>query len=197
MLALATWLAVSHQRLLFVFGIVAAPILSRLLSDTWDNYEVERDLPALNAVFLVASVLISFWAFPSRANLANQVEEQSPVKAVEFIKTHHLSGPMLNEWVDGGYLLWAAPEHPVFIDGRGDIYEWSGVLAQFRDWLLLQANPNVLLDKYRISFCLLSRHNPMATTMTLLKNWQIAYQDDHYVIFTRTEPKQPQEIKEN
>ncbi len=99
---------------------------------------------------------------------------------MEFIKTHHLSGPMLNEWVDGGYLLWAAPEHPVFIDGRGDIYEWAGVLAEFQNWALLQTDPNVLLEKYRISFCLLARHSPMVTVMSLLKNWQIAYQDDQY-----------------
>ena len=191
MLAVGTWLAASHQRLLFIFGILAAPVLSRLLSDTWDNYDAKRDRAIPNAVLTVASVLIVIWAFPSRSNLTTQVEEHSPVKAVEFIKTHHLTGPMLNEWVDGGYLLWAAPEHPVFIDGRGDIYEWAGVLAEFQNWALLQTDPNVLLEKYRISFCLLARHSPMVTVMSLLKNWQIAYQDDQYVIFTRTSPENP------
>jgi hypothetical protein len=188
MLAMGTWLAASHQRLLFVFGIFAAPILSRLLSDTWDNYDAERDRAVPNAVLIVASLLICLWAFPNRSNLATQVEENNPAKAVEFIKTHHLSGPMLNEWIDGGYLLWAAPEHPVFIDGRGDIYEWAGVMAQYRDWALLQADPNVMLDKYRISFCVLGRHSYMVTVMSLLKNWQIVYQDDQSVIFTRTAP---------
>ena len=44
----------------------------------------------------------------------------------------------------------------------------------------------MLLEKYQIDFCLLARHSPMVTVMSLLKNWQIAYQDDDSVIFTRT-----------
>ena len=48
---------------------------------------------------------------------------------MEFIQASHLSGPMLNDYNFGGYLIWAAPEHPVFIDGRTDVYEWSGVLG--------------------------------------------------------------------
>jgi hypothetical protein len=188
LLALGTWLATGHQRLLFVFGILAAPVLSRLLSDTWDQYKAERDRPIPNAVLIALSLVIALWAFPNRGNLTAQVEEQSPVKAVEFIKTHHLSGPMLNDWVYGGYLLWAAPDNPDFIDGRGDIFEYAGVLADFQKWALLQADPNVLLDKYQISFCLLARHSPMVQVMSLLKNWQITYQDDNSIIFTRIAP---------
>jgi hypothetical protein len=185
-LALGTWLATGHERLLIVFGILAAPVLSRLLSDTWDDYKPERDQMLPNVILIGLSLMVAFWAFPNNDNLTAQVEEHSPVKAVEFIKTHHLSGPMLNEWIDGGYLLWAAPDHPVFIDGRGDMFESSGVLADFQNWAFLQTDPNILLDKYRISFCLLNRHSHMVTVLSLLKNWQIAYQDDNSIIFTRT-----------
>ena len=188
MLVLGAWLAASHQRMLIVYGLLAAPVLSRLLSDTWDNYSVEQDRRIPNTVLIVAALLTVLWAFPSRANLTTQVEAFSPVKAVEFIKTHHISGPMLNEWLDGGYLIWALSEHPVFIDGRADVFEWAGVLAEFQNWEQLQTDPNVLLEKYRINFCLLNRHSPMVTVMSLLKNWQIAYQDEQSVIFTRRSP---------
>jgi hypothetical protein len=187
-LALSAWLAASHQRMLFVFGILVAPILSRLLSTAWDGYDPKRDRPWPNAVFLAASLLIAFLAFPSRQYLATQVEEFSPVKAVEFIQSRHLSGPMLNEWTDGGYLIWAMPEHPVFIDGRGDVFEWSGVLDEFGKWALLQANPNTLLDKYGIRFCLLSRQSPMATVLPLLPGWKILYSDKISVIIARSTP---------
>src|SRR5262249_23010060 len=50
MLATGTWLAASHRRMLFVFGILAAPVLSRLLADEWDNYHIEQDRPAPNLV---------------------------------------------------------------------------------------------------------------------------------------------------
>ena len=188
LMALAAWMAGSHRRLLFPFGILIAPILSRALSSSWDNYIAEQDRQLPNAVLIAISLLIAFMAFPSPQNLAAQVEESSPVKAVEFIKTHNLSGPMLNDWTDGGYLLWAAPEHPVFIDGRGDIFEWAGVLAEFGKWATLQSDPNDLLDKYQISFCLLSRDAPMASVMPQLPNWKVAYSDNISVIFVRTPP---------
>jgi hypothetical protein len=186
LLAVAAWLAASHVRMLFVFGILAAPVLSRQLSTTWDRYNAERDHPLPNVVFIAASLLIMFLAFPNRQNLAKQVEENSPVKAVEFIKTNHLSGPMLNEWVYGGYLIWAAPEHPVFIDGRGDVFEWTGVVDQYGKWALLQTDPNTLLNKYEIKFCLIARKSPLATVLPLLPNWKIIYSDDLSVIVARS-----------
>ena len=190
-LAVGTWLAASHVRMLFVFGILAAPILSRLLSDTWDGYNAERDRPLPNAVLIAASLLLVFLAFPNRQNLATQVEEQSPVKAVEFIKTHHLSGPMLNEWVFGGYLLWAAPEHPVFIDGRGDPFGETGVTGEFGNWALVQTDPNTLLNKYGISFCVLSRESPMVVVLRLLPGWKEVYSDNLSVILMRSSPSSP------
>jgi hypothetical protein len=187
-LAMATWLATSHVRMLFVFGILAAPVLSRLLSTSWDGYNAEKDRPLPNAVLIAGSLLIAFLAFPNRQSLAAQVDEKSPVRAVEFIKSHHLSGPMMNEWVYGGYLIWAAPEHPVFIDGRGDVFEWSGVLDEFGRWALFQSDPNALLDKYGIRFCLLSRESPMAHVLPLLPGWSVIYSDDVSIIIARSAP---------
>jgi hypothetical protein len=188
LLAVGAWLAASHVRMLFVFGILAAPILSRLISTSWDRYDAARDRPLPNAVFLAGSLLVAFLAFPNHRNLEAQVEEQSPVRAVEFIRAHHLSGPMLNEWVFGGYLLWAAPEHPVFIDGRGDVYGWTGVFDEFGAWAQLQTDPHLLLDKYGISFCVLSRRSDLVVVLPLLPDWKEVYSDNVAVIFVRSPP---------
>ena len=185
-LAAATWLAASHRRLLFVFGIMAAPVLCRLLSDAWDTYVPERDLPVPNAILIALSLLIVWKAFPGPQNLAQQVGQGSPVRAVEFIKAHHLSGPMLNDWPDGGYLAWAAPEYPVFIDGRGDPFNDAGVTQQFGDWATLRTDPNILLDKYGIAFCLLGRGSPMTYVLPLMPHWKLVYSDSLSVIFVRT-----------
>jgi hypothetical protein len=135
--------------------------------------------------------LTVFLAFPSRRNLIAQVEDHSPVKAVEFIQAQHLPAPMLNDWDDGGYLIWAAPEYPVFIDGRADVYEWTGVIDEFGKWATLQTAPTILLDKYHINFCLLERNSPMANVLPLLPNWKAAYSDARSVIFVRTPPVSP------
>ena len=184
-LVAATWLGVSHARTLFAFGILAAPIFSRLLSGFWENYDAAKDPHWLNAILMAVSLALTFFTFPSRQNLQEQVEANSPVKAVDFIQQNHLRGPMLNDHVYGGYLIWAAPEYPDFVDGRGSPFEESGVLSEFGRWATLEANPNDLLQKYNINFCLLTGQSPMVRVLSLLPNWKEIYSDENSVIFLR------------
>lgn len=188
LLAIGTWLAVSHVRMLFVFGILAAPVLSRQLAIWWDRYDAETDRPVLNAVFIALTIAAACLAFPSKQNLQAQVEAKSPVKAVQFIKAANLSGPMLNSHAFGGYLMWAAPEHPVFLDGRTDVFEWTGVLREFGDWATLQTDPSALLNKYGVNFCLLNRDAQMARVLPLLPDWKVVYSDQNSVVLVRSSP---------
>lgn len=187
-LAMGTWLAASHERMVFAFGILAAPILTRLLKNEWEDYDVHRDHPIANAVLIVASFIAIYFAFPSKSELTSLVATQSPVKAVEFLKSKHISGPMLNEYVYGGYLIWAAPEYPVFIDGRADVFEATGVFSEFGNWATLQKPPTELLDKYKINFCLLARSSPMVQVLPLA-GWTMVYSDDNSAVFLRGVPK--------
>jgi hypothetical protein len=98
---------------------------------------------------------------------------------------------MLNEWGDGGYLIWAAPEHPVFIDGRGDPFGETGVTVEFGKWAQVQTDPNTLLNKYGISFCVLSRESPMVVVLRLLPGWKEVYSDNVSVIFVRSAASSP------
>jgi hypothetical protein len=185
LLAAGTWLALSHQRMVFVFGILAAPIVCRLLSSYWDRYEPERDLPIANGVLMLAAVLIVVAAFPSRPSLIEQVRKNNPVGAVNYIRAQHLTGHMLNDWTYGGYLVWAMPDHPDFIDGRGDVFVLAGVLDDFGAWATLQTDPRLLLSKYQIDFCLLPPGAPMSHVLPLLPGWKVAYSDDTAVVFVR------------
>jgi hypothetical protein len=184
LMAAAVWLAGSHDRMTFVFGILAAPILSRMLSNSWDTYDPTTDLPLPNAVLIIPALLVAYFAFPDSANLQAQIQAKSPVKAVQFIKANHLNGPMLNDYTDGGYLIWALPEVPVFIDGRGDVFEWAGVLPEFGQWATIQTDPNKLLNKYKIQFCLLTPDSPEAQVLPLI-HWKAIYSDSQSVIFVR------------
>jgi hypothetical protein len=180
------FLALPHQRMLFVFGLLVAPFLCRLLADTWDNYDSRRDLPVANALMMALFVYGIYWGFPAQAALEEQVSKGNPSRAVAYLRSSGVSGNMLNEYVFGGYLIWAAPEHKVFIDGRSDVYEWTGVLREFGDWATLQANPKELLDKYHVAFCLLSATSPMARVIPLIPGWTQVYSDDQAVVFTRS-----------
>lgn len=186
LLAAAIWFAVHHERMTFVFGILVAPTVCRLLSTTWDNYDPKKDRWLPNAAIITLSLFTVVWMFPSRRVLAQQVEASSPVKAVEFIKAQHLSGNMLNEYAYGGYLIWAAPDHPVFIDGRGDIFEWTGVLGDYGKFIMMQDDPNEVLNKYNIRFCLLDKGESVVKLLPLLHGWKTIYSDSVSVVLART-----------
>jgi hypothetical protein len=186
LLGLGTWLAVGHIRMLIVFGVLAAPILSRQLADSWENYNIEKDRMLPNAVLIVVALVAVVLAFPSRQNLEGQVEAESPVKAVAYINANHLAGPMLNDYTFGGYLIWAAPEYPVMMDGRTDLYEWSGFLGEFGGWATFQSDPDLLLKKYKVNFCLLGSTSQMVHILPLLHEWKQVYSDNNSVIFVRT-----------
>lgn len=178
-------LAVRHERMEFAFGILAAPIVCRLLADTWERYEPDRDGVLTNAIMIALLLPLLVLSFPGSPSLELQVQKANPVKGVEFIKHSGLSGRMLNEYVFGGYLIWAAPEHKVFIDGRSDVFEWSGVLKDYDKWQGLESDPSLILDKYQIHFCFLSRDTPMYRVLSLMPAWKRIYSDDLSVIFSR------------
>jgi hypothetical protein len=177
--------AVLHDRMIFVFGILAAPVFCRVLADSWDRYEPDRDRPVPNAIVIAVSLVISFFAFPSLRNLDLQVRDHNPVKALQHLKHSGFSGRMLNEYIFGGYLVWAAPQYKVFVDGRGDIFESTGVLSEYGDFITVHANPRVLLDKYRIDVCLLSPQDSVSYVLPLLPEWKLVYSDNLAKVFTR------------
>ncbi len=189
LVAIGAWFALHHGRMLIVFGILAAPIVCRLLADTWESYDLRRDRILPNAILAAICCAVIAVAFPNPGELQKQVETGNPAKAVAFLQRSHLSGNLLNEYLFGGYLIWAAPEHKVFVDGRGDVFEWTGVLNEYSRWASLQTDPLELLKKYHIRICLLSKNSPMARVLPFLPDWKTAYSDGISVVFTSIDNK--------
>src|SRR6185312_9331053 len=183
LVALGFGMAVQHERMVFVFGILAMPVLSRLLARAWDRYNPDRNRVLLNALVITIALWVTVKRFPTSRELIEQVDKGNPVKALSFIRRSGLSGRMLNDYNYGGYLIWAAPERKVFADGRGDVYEWTGVFADYMKFNLLRQDPTVLLDKYRIDYCLLVNDAPISRVMRLLPGWKSVYSDDMSIVF--------------
>jgi len=94
---------------------------------------------------------------------------------------------MFNDENWGGFLIWSlAPEHKVFIDGRLDIYEYAGVLADYVSIMRVEQNAPALLRKYGITACLLHRDATLVGMLEASHEWEKVYEDDHSVILRRT-----------
>jgi hypothetical protein len=184
LVGMACALAIQHVRMLFVFGIAASPVLARMLAPLLGK-DSGREHPVANAILMAGLVAATVSAYPGRAAIEQQIRHGNPAGAVEYIRQTGLTGPMLNEYVFGGYLIWALPEHKVFIDGRGDVFDWTGVLKEYGQWATLAEDPKILLEKYRIAWCVISQRSPLVQVMPYLPGWQRAYSDEIAVIFVR------------
>jgi hypothetical protein len=184
---MATAMAGRHVRMLFVFGIVMSPLLARL-SASLLREDGKREFPIANAILMCALGITILSFYPGAAELEAQVQQNTPSQAVAFVRQSNLSGAMLNDYAFGGYLIWALPDHKVFVDGRGDVFDWTGVLKEFGRWATLAEDPHLLLDKYHIGFCVLSRKSPLTHVLPYLPGWQAAYSDDVASVFVRQQP---------
>ena len=93
---------------------------------------------------------------------------------------------MYNTYDFGGYLiLTRGPENKVFLDGRSELYEPGGVLADYL--AIADVKPGALstLDKYGFQSCLLQRDEGLATVLAALPGWQEVYEDETSILFVR------------
>lgn len=114
-------------------GAIAAPIARRVQVPGW----------ATAAVLGVALLAGSGW----RPTLA--VDGRAiPAAAMQYVNRAGLGGKMLNAHGFGAWLIWAHPEHPVFFDGRNEVFE--DLFVEARDTSI-----DVLSERYDLGFAVL------------------------------------------
>ena len=181
-----------HARFMLLFVPVFAPVLAELIAPWFSNYKAAKDPHVLNFVLMALIGFGIFKFFPSQARLQRQVAAQSPVGAVQFLQTHPGLQPTFNDYDWGGYLiLTSAPAHQVFIDGRLDIYEYSGVMTDYLDIMHVQADTPFLLNKYHVRSCLIRPGSSLATLLTASPAWKQVYLDSQSVLFARISEAKP------
>jgi hypothetical protein len=173
----------TYVRFLFLLGIVIAPVLAKIL-DFVPPYRRDLDTPVLNtfAILLMIAGIVYFW--PRQAQLQRSVDDQYPVQSLAYLQAHPPSGPIVNYYLWGGYLNWKDPNLKVFIDGRADIFEYSGVFQDYLSLLGLEA-PELILDKYKARYILFPRHEPLTYFMEHDPRWKTVYSDRLCVLLER------------
>jgi len=181
----AAYGACVHARLLFFFALIFAPLLAFLLPRWIDRYEPAKDRYVLNAIIVALIGLGLVKSFPSRSELRQQISAEYPQKAVDYLREHPVAGSLLNDYGWGGYLIWAYPERKVFIDGRSQLYEDSGVYADYLRLMGVEKETLTLLTKYDLQGCLLRRESPLVTFLEALPDWDRVYSDKVSAIMLR------------
>jgi len=186
LLLFAVFSASVHRRFLIVFLIVFAPLLATMLTRWVEEYSPAKDKPLCNAALIATIAGMIIWAFPSQQLLENVVVQDYPVQAAKYLQAHPVEGPLFNDYGWGGYLIWSLhPQQKVFIDGRADIYEYSGVLPDYLSIVRIEPGALSLLRKYNVQTCLVRRKEAISTLLAASPEWEQTYADELSAIFVR------------
>lgn len=175
-----------HLRFMMIFVPFFVPLLASMLARWMPRYDPAEDKPIVNACLIGLTFAAILLFFPTSLDLQAAVSKQFPSAAVEYLNQHSVPEPMLNSYSFGGYLIWRrGPEHKVFIDGRGDVYERGGVFSDFMHIARIEPESSALLRTYGIRSCLIERDSPLATVLIASGNWQRVYSDSLSTLFVR------------
>jgi hypothetical protein len=180
------------------FALVSAIVLARHarpLMDEWSErlgvYIDTSTFPSRNQsllnwsllIFMVAAAATRVSTIVPIAVNEESFARQVPVSAVEFVKREKPSGNLLNSYNWGGYLIWALPELPVFVDGRTDLYD-DEILTEWLEVVSAEPGWQDLLDKWEIGLILLEPDWPVVAELED-EGWLLSYEDEQAVVYTR------------
>jgi len=114
------------------------------------------------------------------------LSEDTPVAAVEALRAQNARPQRLfHTEAYGSYLIWAAPEQPVFIDTRIELYPYE----QWNDYIMLSQGLQVeqLLQKYGFDGFLLNkeRQNGLIEHLKAMPGWITQFEDEQTIYLSR------------
>jgi hypothetical protein len=179
------FMALLAGRNIAVFAVVATPALSyyadaALTERGWvvrPVQRVSRRMVQINWLLVIvigvaslAKVLIVLDA----KTIAQAQQDILPVKAAQFIEANHPVGKMFNSYNWGGYLMFALPDYPVFVDGRTDLYG-DDFLLKYLNVATGDPGWRALFDQYGINLAVIEAGSGLALNLADAPDWKQVY----------------------
>jgi hypothetical protein len=201
MLLLLLHMALQHRRHGELVGLVAplllAPALApqlRALAAGRSAGPVDRGLaelakPASLRGVALAGALLAAVSAAVLHGAAVRSDIAIPAAALAAVEAAHVTGPVLNDYGFGGYLIFSGI--PPFIDGRAELYGDEFVRRYVKAMLLESDELPKLLDQNGITWTLIAPERPAALLLDYLPGWRRLYADDVAVVHVRSDPASP------
>ena len=205
--ALGLYAGLHYLRFLFLTSLLTLPMLTRDLRlspkgkvaskpagsrslNSW-LYLLSRDVGGdtgrlwLRGVALASLACVVVRIAQASGQALTKAPDFPAERATAYLKDFHPQGRVFNDFLWGGYLEWNAPQIPVFIDSRVDIFERAGIFADYLDAIRLR-NSLAILCKYRIHYVLFEKDTPLTYLLLHTSGWHSLYQDKETVLLERT-----------
>ena len=202
-LLLVVWFLLSLRmvRQAPLFALIATPILA----EHWNEYfrsarpsrlmqayrKFSAKLTALNqsaggGAWPALAVVVMVFVLAKPVLRTELPADRFPVAAVEFLKQSPdaVRGEMFNEFVWGGYLIWALPERKVFIHPNLNAYgvklveDYIAASKAGSDW-------DQILTKYNVGWTILPRDHPLNRALAQSIRWRLVHADAVATIYAR------------
>jgi hypothetical protein len=185
-------MALIMNRNIVQFGFLAVPLLTLSISQVLSSplrrlaplrrFE-ENSRTGVSAPYFTGGLLVLVALAVSRGQVGSiQVVEDGfdrnsfPVRAVAWARANKAGGRLFHEFEWGGYLLYAWPEQPIFIDGGTDFFSGAFMRAQ-GTVLTLQPGWRDSLAAWRIDHALLATGSSLAAELLRSPSWHPLYCD--------------------
>lgn len=174
-------LGLSAQRHLPIAAIGLAPFVARAVPDAlarlWPRLRLKPSpvaavRPGLATTFIALLALSMLAA----VRTAPGAPDESAYPRGALASLARLDGNLLNEYDWGGYLIWNAPEHPAFVDGRLFLFVDSGVLDDYIAATELRPRFQDVLDRWRVRIALLRPARPLAVHLRQ-SGWRVVAEE--------------------
>ncbi len=198
-------MSVNFIRNIPLFAVVVAFIFPKIMGDLVEQWKLrlsEKRKEIIHIlIFIILGVSMIFLSYSLITNKFYLSEGRTrrfglemntfvfPTKAVEWLKTNKLSGPMFNDYNIGAYLNWQLyPEQQAFIDGRNNSYDIKFLENYFKIMAGVTSYQNIV-ETQKINLFLLN-HKSNDTKIIIQKlyrdpDWTLVYFDELSVIFVK------------
>jgi hypothetical protein len=184
-----------------LFAVAAAPILTRQAETLIQERGISSTPPTLasdaapvrQGMVVLNWLVLSLIAAAALVRVAMvigtpvEIDKDFPAAAADYLLAARPSGPMLNSYNFGGYLVWRLyPTYQVFIDGRADVYgdafmdEYYARIWQGRgDW-------QGYLDRFQIQLVVIEKEGVLAALLRTQPQWKLVHEDNLAAVFQRS-----------
>ncbi len=128
------------QRDSWIMAVVAILVLAFAANNAEEELQDTRaprwqwGTVAWGSVAALTAVVLAIAAadLPRPDFLMSKVSRIYPVKACDYMATHHMPAPLFHAYSWGSFLTWYAPQYPVVVDNRVELYG-DKILSEYFD----------------------------------------------------------------
>ena len=193
----------TSARMMPLFALFAVPLLALEFDGMWRNARIGKRLAKVRNVFeegeriarpglympFVALAMVALAPLHGRIAgvqlVANRFDPSFfPVDAVAYARAQDIQGRMYNDFVWGGYLLYAWPEQRIFIDGM-TCFLGSDIMRSYMKIHSLDPGWDAEMDDWGMTMALVRPRGRLAVALLESGNWRKRYEDGTAMILER------------